>query len=70
MSENVWVTWTCLGVTVPLGINKYIVNTVYEVSKDIKKELKETKRYQLKRLNFKLELKTLNIWTENVNFHT
>ena len=70
MSENVWMTWTCLGVTVPLGINKYIVNTMYEVSKDIKKELKETKRYQLKRLNFKLEVKTLNIWTENVNFHT
>ena len=45
----------------PLDINKYNVNTVYEVSKDIKKELKETKRYQLKRLNFKLELKTLNL---------
>ena len=61
MSENVWMTWTCLGVTVPLGINKYIVNTVHEVNKDIKKELKGTKIYQLKRLNFKLELKTLNI---------
>ena len=61
MSENVWMIWTCLGVPVPLGINKYIVNTVYEVSKDIKKELQETKRYQLKRLNFNLELKTLNL---------
>ena len=61
MSENVWMTWKCLGVTVPLGINKYIVNTVYEVSKDIKKELKETKRYQLKRLNFKLKLKLKNL---------
>ena len=70
MSENVWMTWKCLGVTVPLGIKKYNLNTVYEVSKDIKKELKGTKRYQLKRLNFKLEVKTLNIWTENVNFHT
>ena len=57
MSENVWMTWKCLGVTVPLGINKYNVNTVYEVSKDIKKELKGTKRYQLNILNLKLKRK-------------
>ena len=57
MSENVWMTWKCLGVTVPLGINKYNVNTMYEVSKDIKKELKGTKRYQLKRLNLNLKRK-------------
>ena len=57
MFENVWMTWKCLGVTVPLGINKYNVNTVYEVSKDIKKELKGTKRYQLKLLNLKLKRK-------------
>ena len=61
MSENVWMTWKCLGVTVPLGINKYIVNTVHEVNKDIKKELKGIKRYQLKRLNSKLKLKRKNV---------
>ena len=63
MSENVWIimTWKWLGVTVPLGINKYIVNTVHEVNKDIKKELKGIKRYQLKRLNSKLKLKRKNV---------
>ena len=63
MSENVWIimTWKWLGVTVPLGINKYNVNTVYEVSKDIKKELKGIKRYQLKSLNSKLKLKRKNV---------
>ena len=77
MSENVWMTWTCLGVTVPLGINKYNVNTVYEVSKDIKKELKGSKRrlncklkFKLKRkpLMFNFSFKTLNIKRLDLNF--
>ena len=54
----------------PLGINKYIVNTMYEVSKDIKKEIKGTKIYTLKRLNFKLKNVNISTYTLTLKLNT